>query len=155
MRKIKYAILTLVLAMAGIQFIPVSRNNGEEYPSTDFTVVYRSAKRISGIFKTSCYNCHSNHTDYPWYAYIQPVSLYLQSHIKEGKKNLNLSEFGYYPDSRKVNKLMSMINEIDEGNMPLPAYTLIHHNSKLSTEDKKLVTDYLELLKTVYELFDK
>ena len=48
-----------------------------------------------------------------------------------------------------------MINEIDVGNMPLPAYTLIHHNSKLSTEDKKLVTDYLELLKTVYELFDK
>ena len=31
----------------------------------------------------ACYDCHSDRTDHPWYAYITPVNFWLQHHIDE------------------------------------------------------------------------
>ncbi|MFH6943418.1 heme-binding domain-containing protein [Flavobacterium sp.] len=43
--------------------------------------------------QTSCYYCHSNNTQYPRYFYIQPARLFMESHIPQGKKDLNFSEW--------------------------------------------------------------
>lgn len=147
MRWLKGIALIVIVALVGIQFIPVKRNVSKNVPSTDFILTFKPTENVSDILKTSCYNCHSNHTDYPWYSYVQPVGLYLEGHINEGKENLNFSEFGNYSGRRQKSKLTSMINQIEEGKMPLPAYTLIHSDAKLSGEDKRAVTEFLELLR--------
>lgn len=134
-------------ALVGIQFIPMSRNVSKDVPSTDFILTFKPSENVSNILRTSCYNCHSNNTDYPWYSYVQPVGLYLEGHINEGKKNLNFSEFGDYSGRRQKNKLTSMINQIEDNEMPLPAYTFIHHDAKLSVEDKNAITGFLKSLK--------
>jgi hypothetical protein len=33
--------------------------------------------------QNSCYDCHSNNTAYPWYSNIQPIRMFMDSHIKE------------------------------------------------------------------------
>lgn len=147
MRWLKGIALIVIVALVGIQFIPVKRNVSKNVPSTDFILTFKPTENVSDILKTSCYNCHSNHTDYPWYSYVQPVGLYLEGHINEGKENLNFSEFGNYSGRRQKSKLTSMINQIEEGKMPLPAYTLIHSDAKLSGEDKRAITEFLELLR--------
>ena len=147
MKRLKGLILFIIIVLAGIQFIPVKRNIDTNVLLTDFILTYKPPEKVSNILKTSCYNCHSNNTDYPWYSYVQPVGMYLQGHINEGKENLNLSEFGNYSDRRQKSKLISMINQINENEMPLPAYTLIHRDAKLSEEDKKEVIKFLEILK--------
>lgn len=146
MRWFKGIILIVIIALVGIQFIPISRNISKNVPSADFILTYKPTERVSEILKTSCYNCHSNNTDYPWYSYIQPVGLFLENHINEGKEDLNFSEFGNYSGRRQKSKLTSIINQIEDDKMPLPAYTLIHRDSKLSGEDKRVVTEFLKML---------
>jgi len=145
-RWFKGIILIVIIALVGIQFIPISRNISKNVPSADFILTYKPTERVSEILKTSCYNCHSNNTDYPWYSYIQPVGLFLENHINEGKEDLNFSEFGNYSGRRQKSKLTSIINQIEDDKMPLPAYTLIHRDSKLIREDKRVVTEFLKML---------
>ena len=144
---IKRVIIIGIIVIAGLQFIPVHRNISTETLSTDFIQTFNPPEKVADLISNSCYNCHSNNTSYPWYSYIQPVGLYLQGHINEGKEHLNLSEFGNYSARRQNSKLTMMIDQIENNQMPLPAYTLIHRDAKLSGGDKKLVLKYLQSLK--------
>lgn len=128
--------LILLIVVIAIQFIqPVPNKNGQVL-ETDITKVVEVPKDIQGILKTSCYDCHSNNTDYPWYSKLQPGGWWMASHIKKGKEELNLSEFGSYSNRRQQSKLKSIINAIDDGTMPISSYTLIHKNAILSDGDK-------------------
>jgi len=146
-RWVKGTILIVIVVLVGIQFIPTSRNISKSIPSTDFILSNKPTERVSDLLKTSCYNCHSNNTNYPWYSYVQPVGLFLEGHIKESKENVNFSEFGNYSGRMQKSKLTSIISQIEDDKMPLPAYTLIHRDAKLSVDDKRALTEYLETLR--------
>ena len=137
----------MLIAFVGIQFMPTTRNQNNEVLETDFTKTFTVPTNIQNLLKNSCYDCHSNNTNYPWYNKIQPVSWFLEHHIKEGKKELNFSEFGGYSERRQKSKIKSIISQVRDDEMPLWTYTLIHRDTKLSEDDKKLITNYLNELK--------
>ncbi|MDP2067361.1 MAG: heme-binding domain-containing protein [Lutibacter sp.] len=143
----KKAILLLLIAVVGIQFLPTTRNQSNEVFETDFTNTFAVPNNVQNLLKNSCYDCHSNNTSYPWYYKIQPVGWLLENHIKEGKKELNFNEFGTYSKRRQKSKLKSIINQIDEDEMPLWSYTLIHKDAKLSEADKELLIRWMNKLK--------
>ena len=95
----------------------------------------------------SCYNCHSNNTQYPWYNKIQPVAWFLEGHIKKAKEELNFSEFGDYSKRRQKNKLKSIINQIRDNEMPLSSYTLIHRDAILSESEKSELENWISNLR--------
>ena len=96
-----------------MQFYQPARNIGfEQDITTDFTKTYNVPKNIEIILRTSCYDCHSNNTNYPWYSSIQPIRMFMDNHIREGKENLNFSEWGNYSKSKKKNKLDRIEKEI-------------------------------------------
>ena len=138
------------MAFVGIQFIPTTRNQSNVVLKTDFSKTFNVPYNIQNILKNSCYDCHSNNTNYPWYNKIQPVSWLLENHIKEGKKELNFSEFGTYSKRRQKSKLKAVINQIRDDEMPLYSYTLIHKDSKLSASDKEVITKSLTELRENY-----
>lgn len=143
MNLFKKVILLLLIVIVGIQFMPITRNQNNEVLETDFFKTFDVPNNIQDLIKNSCYDCHSNNTNYPWYNKIQPVSWFLEYHIKEGKKELNFSEFGGYSERRQKSKIKSAISQIEENKMPLLTYTLIHKKAKLSASDKKLMTKWL------------
>jgi len=143
----KKAILLLLIAVVGIQFMPTTRNQSNEVYETDFTKTLIVPNNVQNLLKNSCYDCHSNNTNYPWYNLIQPVSWFLENHIKEGKKELNFNEFGAYSIRMQKSKLKSVINQIKENKMPLPTYALIHKDAKLSEADKELLIRWMNKLK--------
>ena len=147
MKLFKKVFLFLLIAFVGIQFMPTTRNQNNEVLETDFTKTFTVPTNIQNLLKNSCYDCHSNNTNYPWYNKIQPVSWFLEHHIKEGKKELNFSEFGGYSERRQKSKIKSIISQVRDDEMPLWTYTLIHRDTKLSEDDKKLITNYLNELK--------
>ena len=106
---------------------------------------------VEKSLRVSCYDCHSNNTDYPWYSKIQPFAWYLEHHIKEGKAELNFNEWGNLSDRRKNSKLRSIINQIEDGEMPLDSYTLIHRDAILSEANKSAVIEYMKKLKDSLE----
>lgn len=67
----------------------------------------------------------------------------MESHIKEGKENLNFSEWGDYSPRMQRNKLDRMLKQIEKNEMPLASYTLIHRNAVLSESQKKEIIDWL------------
>lgn len=116
-----------------IQLIRPARNiDYGQLPSSDISKVYQIPEKIQSILRNSCYDCHSNSTDYPVYSYIQPLSFYLENHIQKGKKELNFNEWGHYSDRKQANKLESILNQIQQKKMPLPSYIYLHHGAKLS-----------------------
>lgn len=143
MNLFKKVILLLLIVIVGIQFMPITRNQNNEVLETDFSKTFSVPINIQNLLKNSCYDCHSNNTNYPWYHKIQPVSWLLENHIEAGKKELNFSEFGEYSKRRQKSKIKSAISQIEENKMPLLTYTLIHKKAKLSASDKKLMTKWL------------
>jgi len=132
-----------LVALIGIQFIPTSRNQSELVHVTDFISTYNPPKEVAGILQTSCYDCHSNNTAYPWYNKIQPVAMYLEDHIKHGKEEFNFNEFGDYSNRRKKSKLKSFIRQVEQDEMPLDSYTLIHNDAKISESEKELLLGWV------------
>ena len=139
-------LLVGIVVMVSLQFFPVKYNHSTIVPSTDFVKTYNVPSNIAQILQTSCYNCHSNNTIYPWYNKVQPVGWFLENHINDAKKALNFSEFGSYPSKEQQGKLSAMINMVEKGKMPLPAYTFMHHDARLTKEKKSAFLDYLKTL---------
>ncbi|HBR54827.1 MAG TPA: hypothetical protein DEA82_11865 [Flavobacteriaceae bacterium] len=137
--------------MIVIQFFPITLNESDTVPQSDFMVENQVPATIKNRLQVSCYDCHSNNTDYPWYSKIQPAAWYLEDHIQEGKDELNFNEWAEYSDRRKNSKLRSIISQIEEDKMPLDSYTLIHRDAILSDEDKRMIIDYMTALKDSLE----
>ncbi|MDT0651083.1 heme-binding domain-containing protein [Autumnicola edwardsiae] len=137
----------LLIAFVGIQFFPTDRNQNEAVYVSDFMRVNNVPPVIQNKIEVSCYDCHSNNTKYPWYNRIQPAAWFLEDHIKEGKDELNFNEWGNYSDRRKNSKLRSIISQIEDDEMPLDSYTLIHRDAKFSESEKKEIIKYMTQLK--------
>jgi len=128
-----------------MQLYQPARNLGYGQDITaNFTKVYNVPKNVKNILRTSCYDCHSNYTNYPWYSNIQPARFLMESHIKEGKENLNFNEWGNYSSRKQKNKLDRIVKEIKSNEMPLASYTLIHKNAILSSSQKQEVMNWIE-----------
>jgi hypothetical protein len=133
--------IVLVAILIVVQFIRPDHNNSND-TANDITKKYAMPDTVQAILKTSCYDCHSNHTEYPWYNNIQPVAWWLDHHIDEGKHDLNFNTFASYSIGRQYHKLEKISHEVNEGDMPISSYTLIHRYAILSEGQRKLVSDW-------------
>ena len=147
MKIVKKIVLVLLVAFVGIQFIPTTRNQSDTVPSTDFMLVNNVPETIQRKLQVSCYDCHSNNTQYPWYNRVQPITWFLEDHIKEGKAELNFNEWDSLSSRRKKSKLTSIIKQIESGEMPLDSYTLIHKDAKFSEAEAAELISFITQLK--------
>lgn len=150
MKKIlKPLALVLLAALLIIQFFRPKKNVSDSSAvfANEITTVHHVPDDVQQILKTSCYDCHSNNTEYPWYSNIQPVAWWLADHVNEGKKELNFSEFATYRIGRKYRKLEEISKEIEEDEMPLNSYTLIHTDTKLNTQQKTSIDNWVASLR--------
>ncbi len=136
------ALVAIVVLLIGIQFIQLAHNKSEQVLPTNIVKMYTVPANVQTILKNACYDCHTNNTAYPWYVNIQPVGWMMASHIKDGKENLNFSDFGAYSKRKQTNKLRAIITSIKEGSMPISSYTWMHPLAKLNDDKKRLVIDW-------------
>jgi len=139
--------LGLVVGFVGIQFIPTDLNQSNIVPKEDIIEFYKPPYKVVTMLKNSCYDCHSNNTIYPWYNKLQPISWLLENHIAEAKDELNLSEFNAYSKRKQKAKLKSIVSQLEDDEMPLKGYVLMHKNAKLSEKDKTILINWIEKLK--------
>ncbi len=143
---IKAILLVLVVLLIVIQFFRPEPNLATTLSPQDITARYAVPQPVAQLLHRSCYDCHSNNTSYPWYSKVQPVSWWLDDHIREGKKELNFSEFGTYTPKKAAHKLDEIIAETGEREMPLSSYTLLHKDAKLSDGEIKLINEWATAL---------
>jgi hypothetical protein len=136
---LKKILIVLAIIVVGIQFIPVDRSNPPVTGKID------APSNVLSILKTSCYDCHSNESTWPWYSYIAPVSFLVSSDVEEGRKHLNFSEWDKYDDEKSAKKLEEIIEEVEEGVMPLSKYTLMHPEAKMDQAKIKVLKDWVNI----------
>ena len=144
-KKILFIGLIIFLLMQLYQ--PARNESFEQDITANFTKVYNVPKNVEAIVRTSCYDCHSNNTNYPWYSNVQPVGFFMEHHIKEAKEDLNFDEWGNYSKRKQENKLDRIVKQIKSDEMPLASYTLIHKNARLTTVQKEEIMDWLSKIK--------
>lgn len=143
----KLAIRIFLLICLGIQCIPRQLNREiSKHENDAFHALYNTPPALKELLEVACYNCHSNHTEYPWYASVQPFAFFISQHIQDGKSTLNFNEFAMYSDRRKQSKLRSMVNQIEENQMPPYPYQLFHQDATFSGKDKMELISWLKAL---------
>jgi Haem-binding domain len=147
MRHLKKVAIVLLVIFVGIQFVPTSRNINSEVLEADFIKTFEAPNIIADILRSSCYDCHSNNTNYPWYDRLQPASWIMERHIKKAKEELNLSEFGAYSKRKQKSKLKSIASQIKDGEMPLASYAFIHRGAILSEVESALLVNWVTFLR--------
>jgi heme-binding protein len=150
-KKIPVALLVILMV---IQFFRIDKTNPPARQETDFIYNTHPSPGIGNILKTSCYDCHSYQTVYPWYANVAPISWWLKNHINEGRHHLNFSEWTNYSSKKTDHKLEECVEMIQEGEMPLYSYTLLHRNAVLNAEQQHALVVWFESLRT-YESEDE
>ena len=134
--------LGLFAGFVAIQFIQPARNKSDKVLPTDITNTVVVPNQVLNLLQNSCYDCHSNNTHYPWYAFAQPGAWLMASHIKNGKAMLNFSQFGELSKRKQQSKLQGIINQVKDGEMPISSYTLIHRNAVLTPKQKELLINW-------------
>ena len=144
---LKRFLIFMLIAFFAIQFIRPAKNISTAIAVNDIATKYKIPEDVMKTFKTSCYDCHSNNTAYPWYNNVQPLAWFLADHVKEGKKELNFNEFASYKIGRQYRKLEEIIKETEEGEMPLESYTIIHGDAKLTSTQKTSIANWATALR--------
>lgn len=118
-----------------IQFYQPAKNEAKSATEDDIVYHVSIPAHVKKKLVSACYDCHSNKTHYPFYARIAPVSWIIGSHIKNGKENLNFSEWARY-DKRKQLKILSEIcDEVKSGDMPIRGYVFMHSSAIINEKE--------------------
>lgn len=143
----KKTLLIISIILISIQFIRPDKNREIQPTKNDITANLMIPLEIQEILKTSCYDCHSNNTVYPWYNHIAPISWLIAKHINKGKEHLNFSEWKKYNFNQK-NHILDEIEEVIQKNeMPLKSYLLMHHDGTITQQEKEWLLEWIALEK--------
>ena len=100
--------------------------------------------QIATMLHAACYDCHSSETRWPWYSHVAPMSWLIANDVKNGRENLNLSDWPNDNPMRAAKRLENMSDEIGSGEMPPKKYTTIHADARLTEIQRKELTDWLD-----------
>ena len=139
-----YLLGGLALVFLGIQFVPyelpvVETNNPEDIIQSGLV-----SQDVAALLKKSCYDCHSNESAYPWYSHIAPSSWLVAKDIREGREELNFSNWNDYDMMEKLGLLDDISIQVGEGEMPMEIYLLMHPSSKLDDAQRQLIIEWAE-----------
>ncbi len=131
-------LLTLLAALLLMQFYRPARNQSNDQ-TYHVSTKYSMPSEVEAILKPACYDCHSNYTNYPWYANVQPVASWLAGHVKEGSKRLNFSEWTKRRVAVQNHKFEEIIESQETAWMPLKSYTWMHYDAKLTDQQRETI----------------
>ena len=135
MRRLVPKIALVVLGIVFIGSVLTWPKKAERADEAQLLSGARIPQPVLATLKRSCIDCHSEATHYPWYSYVFPVSWLIQSDVTQGREHLNLSRWEQYSAIRQQRRLSEIANQVQDGDMPLFQYTLIHRDAKLSRDD--------------------
>lgn len=123
------AVLGIVFVL--IQLIQPERTNPPVVSEID------APPAVAAILERACYDCHSHETDWPWYAYLAPVSWWVVDHVNHGRGDLNFSDWPVLDFEALEHAFHDIDEQIAEDEMPLKSYRLLHPEARLTPEEKQ------------------
>ncbi|MBN2668622.1 MAG: heme-binding domain-containing protein [Bacteroidales bacterium] len=152
MKWLKRIFYILIVALIGIQIIPIAEPTFSSDLSNDFLAQNEMPSEIRIILKNACYDCHSLQPELPWYANVAPVSWLVKGDISEGLSELNFSEWESMSKIKRIQKIESCSEVVESKEMPLPIYATMHSKAKLTDEQRTKFIEWAEnFSETIFE----
>jgi hypothetical protein len=128
----------LVVVFAVIQLVPYGwqRTNPPVLDAAPWPTASAEASA-----RTACYDCHSNETDWPVYAYVAPFSWMVIRDVEDGRDELNFSEWDDHDSEAD-----DAAEAVADGSMPPSQYTLVHRDAQLSDDERRDLIDALQAM---------
>lgn len=123
------------LLLLAIQLVPYGREHANPVVRAEPAW---SSPRTRELAQRACFDCHSNQTSWPWYAWVAPASWLVQYDVDEGRRKLNFSEW-----DRPQKEADEATEEVREGGMPLTPYVILHPHARLTDAEQVELADGL------------
>ena len=126
-----------ILVLGLLQLVPYGWEKSNPAVTAEAPWPSEEAARIA---RTSCYDCHSNETEWPAYSYVAPMSWLVRRDVEGGRAALNFSEW----DEEQADEAEEAEDVIEDGEMPLPNYVRIHRDARLTDEEVRVLVEAIE-----------
>ncbi len=136
-RFFKRLFLLLFVAFVAIQFVRPDRTAPEFDRGATLEARFAPPEGVARLLRTSCYDCHSYETRWPWYSQIAPFSWLIGGDVVEGRAALNFSTIGTEEAEDQREYLKEAAREVKRGKMPLEIYLRMHGDARLSEEQRE------------------
>lgn len=144
MKRWHYLLGGPALLLLIIQLVPTELPEVVTSNSGDIIASGIVSEEVAKMLKTSCYNCHSNETEYPWYSHVAPSSWLVARDVRLAREELNFSLWQNYDMIEQLEKLDDIYLEVEAGKMPLGIYTLVHQSAKLDEAQRQQIIEWAE-----------
>jgi hypothetical protein len=135
---VRYLLIGVAVLVLVAQFVPVDRSN------PPVTGIVDAPEDVMATLRRSCWDCHSNETDWPWYAYVAPMSWRVSEHVREGREHVNFTDWAGY-DAEELDEIYEEIaDEVRKQGMPLKDYLLVHRAAVLTNADRERLANWAE-----------
>ncbi len=134
-KSLLWVVVVLVVLFGLIQLIPYGRDHSN--PPTTQEPQWDSPQ-TRALVATTCFNCHSSETKWPWYSNIAPASWLVMRDVQEGRSMLNFSEW-----DRPQPLAGEAAEVVLEGEMPPSYYLLLHPEARLTNEQRSSLANGL------------
>jgi hypothetical protein len=130
MKSVRRMILAgAALAFVVIQLIPVRLDQ----PAV--TADLEAPPELKRLLRDACYDCHSSEVRRPWYGHVAPVSWLVAYDVNRARRKFSFSEWGRYDAKTRASIREEIWEEVDEEEMPLLRYRLLHSRARLNERD--------------------
>jgi Haem-binding domain len=134
-RILRNTAIAIVVGFGLIQLVPYGRAH-DNPPVVSEPPWDRPETRALAV--RACFDCHSNETTWPWYSHVAPMSWLVQSHVDDGRRALDFSDW-----SRTYRRAKKAAHVVTQNEMPLWSYTLMHPAARLSADEQRALADGL------------
>jgi len=146
MKILRYVLYVLIAIFFLLQFVPAELPENSAEVSNDIVMSSGASEEIQSILRKACYDCHSKQTKYPWYSFVAPVSWLIAKDTREGREELNFSEWAGLSKRKKIKALNDIAEEVEEKKMPLKIYTVVHRDAILSDQEIEALMSWTKSL---------
>jgi hypothetical protein len=129
MRFVKWLLAALIVAAVVVQFVPLAA--ARDNPPATATIT--GPPEVVAILRAACFDCHSNETHWPLYAYVAPSSWLVVADVAGGRSRMNFSEWEDLRLGFQKRFARKIVERVEAGEMPLWQYRLVHGSARLST----------------------
>lgn len=121
--------LVLGALLVVAQAVPYGRAHHNPRHSRDVRWADATTARL---FAGACGDCHSDHTTWPWYSDVAPVSWLVQKDVDDGRRVFDTSRWDHPQPA-----LGDVVEQTLGSEMPPVQYKLIHGASRLSSAERR------------------
>ena len=138
-RRLIQAAVVLVVVFAAAQLVRPDRTNAPTDPARTIRAHVAETSPLPAVLDRACGDCHSNNTVWPSYAHVAPLSWVMARAVAQGRRAVNYSEWGGYSPRQQRTLLAASCDDASTGRMPGGAWTLLHPEARLSSEDVETI----------------